>query len=102
MLFFCNDTASTGIYTLSYTTLFRSGTVEDRLTAVAGLAVGELCDLATVWLAGDGGRSRPVAGAPAESAARVLALAPVRSEEHTTELQSRQYIVCRLLFELKN
>src|SRR3712207_7361825 len=27
--------------------------------------------------------------------------APVRSEEHTSELQSRQYIVCRLLLEKK-
>src|SRR3712207_6987712 len=27
---------------------------------------------------------------------------PVRSEEHTSELQSRQYIVCRLLLEKKN
>src|SRR3712207_7507274 len=26
----------------------------------------------------------------------------VRSEEHTSELQSRQYIVCRLLLEKKN
>src|SRR3712207_7093026 len=26
---------------------------------------------------------------------------PGRSEEHTSELQSRQYIVCRLLFEKK-
>src|SRR3712207_7817610 len=28
-------------------------------------------------------------------------LAPVRSEEHTSELQSRQYLVCRLLLEKK-
>src|SRR3712207_7286603 len=34
-------------------------------------------------LAGDGGRDRP------------------RSEEHTSELQSRQYLVCRLLLEKK-
>src|SRR3712207_8534171 len=27
--------------------------------------------------------------------------APQRSEEHTSELQSRQYIVCRLLLEKK-
>src|SRR3712207_7405358 len=27
--------------------------------------------------------------------------APVRSEEHTSELQSRQYLVCRLLLEKK-
>src|SRR3712207_7105478 len=26
---------------------------------------------------------------------------PVRSEEHTSELQSRQYLVCRLLLEQK-
>src|SRR3712207_7322461 len=32
-----------------------------------------------------------------------LALEPVlRSEEHTSELQSRQYLVCRLLLEKKN
>src|SRR3712207_8453820 len=28
-----------------------------------------------------------------------LALADARSEEHTSELQSRQYLVCRLLLE---
>src|SRR3712207_7880813 len=28
-------------------------------------------------------------------------LAPLRSEEHTSELQSRQYLVCRLLLEKK-
>src|SRR3712207_8887122 len=27
---------------------------------------------------------------------------PARSEEHTSELQSRQYLVCRLLLEKKN
>src|SRR5947209_14043284 len=36
-----------------------------------------------------GRRSPPRQGAP-------------RSEEHTTELQSRQYLVCRLLLEKKN
>src|SRR3712207_6922819 len=29
----------------------------------------------------------------------VLPFEPVRSEEHTSELQSRQYLVCRLLLE---
>src|SRR3712207_540775 len=32
---------------------------------------------------------------------RVTTLAEVRSEEHTSELQSRQYLVCRLLLEKK-
>src|SRR3712207_8471699 len=30
------------------------------------------------------------------------AVGQVRSEEHTSELQSRQYLVCRLLLEKKN
>src|SRR3712207_3406235 len=32
----------------------------------------------------------------------LTALARQRSEEHTSELQSRQYLVCRLLLEKKN
>src|SRR3712207_8495125 len=35
--------------------------------------------------------------------ARLLSLLRLlRSEEHTSELQSRQYLVCRLLLETKN
>src|SRR3712207_8310264 len=30
-----------------------------------------------------------------------VAVVPARSEEHTSELQSRQYLVCRLLLEKK-
>src|SRR3712207_7562565 len=32
----------------------------------------------------------------------LYAVNEVRSEEHTSELQSRQYLVCRLLLEKKN
>src|SRR3712207_8948170 len=35
------------------------------------------------------------------SAARGPESYPLRSEEHTSELQSRQYLVCRLLLEKK-
>src|SRR3712207_7822108 len=35
------------------------------------------------------------------SLARIQALFSGRSEEHTSELQSRQYLVCRLLLEKK-
>src|SRR3712207_6974289 len=54
-----------------------------------------------------------IVGPAARSEARDLALDPkplgiakdvaplVRSEEHTSELQSRQYLVCRLLLEKK-
>src|SRR3712207_7637200 len=42
-----------------------------------------------------GGRSRSHAAAACREH-------HVRSEEHTSELQSRQYLVCRLLLEKKN
>src|SRR3712207_7545107 len=32
----------------------------------------------------------------------IISLLARRSEEHTSELQSRQYLVCRLLLEKKN
>src|SRR3712207_7142502 len=41
-------------------------------------------------------------GLPRPDGAPVPTLAPFhRSEEHTSELQSRQYLVCRLLLEKK-
>src|SRR3712207_7816028 len=46
-------------------------------------------------------RSR-TAGLPGANSTTVLHLErPQRSEEHTSELQSRQYLVCRLLLEKK-
>src|SRR3712207_7877962 len=49
-------------------------------------------------------RAPPRPRAPARRAPRgpvVLRAQPARSEEHTSELQSRQYLVCRLLLEKK-
>src|SRR6266702_3399310 len=43
-------------------------------------------------------RRSPARGAPSRGASR----SPWRSEEHTSELQSRGHIVCRLLREKKN
>src|SRR3712207_7429658 len=40
----------------------------------------------------------PIAG---EVLRRIAELYRIRSEEHTSELQSRQYLVCRLLLEKK-
>src|SRR3712207_7623768 len=45
-------------------------------------------------------RARPTQRAPARQVDRATDQA--RSEEHTSELQSRQYLVCRLLLEKKN
>src|SRR5687767_15990238 len=74
--FFFNDTATTEIYTLSLHTLFRSHSPHRRRGA-------------------------------AEHADRLLGLlqgprGAARSEEHTSELQSLAYLVCRLLLEKKN
>src|SRR3712207_7465921 len=67
-----------------YTTLFRSQLVE-RLALLDGVAF---------------------ALQPLDDRARLHPLAEprqldLRSEEHTSELQSRQYLVCRLLLEKK-
>src|SRR3712207_762466 len=59
-------------------------------------------------VAGDGLRGHVAAvafvGAAVALGVRVERLLPsaARSEEHTSELQSRQYLVCRLLLEKKN
>src|SRR3712207_8929419 len=88
-----------------YTTLFRSVLVpsaEPDAGVVDDIAAGTRREI------GDGaGRVyRPVpALQPVRSVARGNDMpAPVvafRSEEHTSELQSRQYLVCRLLLEKK-
>src|SRR3712207_8960507 len=39
---------------------------------------------------------------PDDETANSFFLSLARSEEHTSELQSRQYLVCRLLLEKKN
>src|SRR3712207_8066902 len=76
-----------------YPPLFRSADPETRLRrAIQALErlVGELGPVA------------PRFGAVFDNANTTLsALAEVRSEEHTSELQSRQYLVCRLLLEKK-
>src|SRR5947209_15403848 len=70
-----------------YTTLFRSDPVDE--------SAGRLSDAGDD---GDHGRLRDDGGRP-EHRRRVRRAA--RSEEHTSELQSRQYLVCRLLLEKK-
>src|SRR3712207_8967173 len=44
----------------------------------------------------------PVVNRPADLIAQLSIMGRLRSEEHTSELQSRQYLVCRLLLEKKN
>src|SRR5215813_15575172 len=72
--FFFNDTATTEIYTLS------------------------LHDALPIYLLAE--RRRDVAGSQSAYLARHPPQAD-RSEEHTSELQSRPHLVCRLLLEKK-
>src|SRR5947208_12627609 len=77
--FFFNDTATTEIYTLSYTTLFRSfgGNGKQGFKRSESKIEGE--------------SSKGQDDSPSI----------FRSEEHTSELQSPDHLVCRLLLEKK-
>src|SRR3712207_9015406 len=77
-----------------YTTLFRSVHLPARLARDADLGA-RAAALGHPDLLGDE-RARLLAQP------REPARAHPRSEEHTSELQSRQYLVCRLLLEKKN
>src|SRR3712207_8954728 len=97
VFFFFNDTATTEIYTLS------------------------LHDALPIWFRENKGNAQLSQPGTTERAAqpdahppecplfrtKILRVAPdasrpgERSEEHTSELQSRQYLVCRLLLEKK-
>src|SRR3712207_8271914 len=88
-----------------YTTLFRS----EVLAQGEVLVHGRDPELVRVGRGGDAHRAalerrRAVVGRLRTGDRldqRRLAGAVVRSEEHTSELQSRQYLVCRLLLEKK-
>src|SRR3712207_8313596 len=82
-LFFFNDTATTEIYTLS---------LHDALPIFTGHRSLESLANRLLCLANRGNRINTLTADVACS---------LRSEEHTSELQSRQYIVCRLLLEKK-
>src|SRR3712207_8675033 len=89
-----------------YTTLFRS---EDRDLRVEQVELDDLVALlltageafVDVALREGGVHRHPLHGAVhvLDPGAQLRRLAGDRSEEHTSELQSRQYLVCRLLLE---
>src|SRR3712207_8338527 len=80
-----------------YTTLFRSARIQSGVAAVNGPTFGS----EPHWPFGglrDSGTGWREAGTEALD---VYSDLKTRSEEHTSELQSRQYLVCRLLLEKK-
>src|SRR3712207_7008356 len=76
-----------------YTTLFRSAT---EAAVGAGVPAG------AIGLVAGGGREELAELATQEDLVDLIVpRGGERSEEHTSELQSRQYLVCRLLLEKK-
>src|SRR3712207_8102777 len=76
-----------------YTTLFRSGREVDG----PGIVERFSCETA---LSQPDAHLKPVHEGPRIPGLQTKFIL-VRSEEHTSELQSRQYLVCRLLLEKK-
>src|SRR3712207_8813969 len=87
--FFFNDTATTEIFTLS---LHDALPISARLPRDRHPQVGDAEGRAAVRQ----GRAESRLSAPPVPRRHAR-----RSEEHTSELQSRQYLVCRLLLEKK-
>src|SRR3712207_8944692 len=79
-----------------YTTLFRSLLGEEGLLL---REVGGCCALSSGTGASAG--ALPSSALMVSFDRLVPTTPPPRSEEHTSELQSRQYLVCRLLLEKK-
>src|SRR3712207_7102248 len=73
-----------------YTTLFRSGDLRRKVVNDAAAKARALAD--------SHGRDADMAE---QTVRRGESFTARRSEEHTSELQSRQYLVCRLLLEKK-
>src|SRR3712207_9014899 len=87
---------------LPYPTLFRAD--DDRATPAD---VGHLPELRVLdplleaVVLGEAAGAGALAGLPPSGELLDGVLAVGRSEEHTSELQSRQYLVCRLLIDEK-
>src|SRR3712207_7108088 len=90
-MFFFNDTATTEIYTLSLHDALPIS--RRRWTSTTS---GRRCRRSAR------STTTPTACTPTPTTRPSPPPAHTRSEEHTSELQSRQYLVCRLLLEKKN
>src|SRR3712207_6968078 len=85
-----------------YTTLFRSSVLNTILNWVAtGMEGMHSAFSAWVMYIFQSCFNFFVVSGSGQAALTMPIMAPLRSEEHTSELQSRQYLVCRLLLEKK-
>src|SRR3712207_8569247 len=100
LVFFFNDTATTEIYTLSlHDALPISMIFELGETKVGVLSYHRVPSYDWSWAT----QTAPGTAPLLKDVMRedIERLRSERSEEHTSELQSRQYLVCRLLLEKK-
>src|SRR3712207_9150688 len=97
VLFFFNDTATTEIYTLSlHDALPIWPWVDEGLSEIQHVYQSATdCGVVKCWHLHD------IHTDQFTVTRGKLQITLVRSEEHTSELQSRQYLVCRLLLEKK-
>src|SRR2546430_17716845 len=90
LFFFFNDTATTEIYTLS---------LHDALPILGGRA-DLMAAASRTWISSTLA-TESVSLAAAKAVLDLMERENVRSEEHTSELQSQSNLVCRLLLETK-
>src|SRR3712207_8350566 len=96
IFFFFNDTATTEIYTLSLHDALPICTHIPLRVNAAGMIPIIFAQSILIFPGIVASYLTAVTNPTVRTAART-----VRSEEHTSELQSRQYLVCRLLLEKK-
>src|SRR3712207_7104463 len=99
--FFVNDTATTEIYTLS---LHDALPICAATVILSGISIGFESAVYTALVIGGAVYAAFLLSGSVTVALFAVALAGtglLRSEEHTSELQSRQYLVCRLLLAKK-
>src|SRR5690349_23545962 len=90
----CHDTATTVIYTLSLHDALPICKLERRLRLASGLVIA--CFVVGHFL------NHSLGVVSIDAMDRLRTVLAARSEEHTSELQSRRELVCRLLPEKKN
>src|SRR2546430_10395490 len=101
LFFFFNDPATTEIYTLSLhdaLPISQQGTTTRSATAPSAARVGLVTDIGQL---NDRGFNHLAYVGVKRAQSQLGVKGGVRSEEHTSELQSQSNLVCRLLLEKK-